>query len=207
MGSLIQDASHLAIDIPLIETPVSVQVIPQTLILDKQLSTLPDAVTGQVSGVIGRTGGGILYDNFIIRGFAGSDFGDAYRNGLYNRQDIYDIANVERVEVLKAPAAVLYGRIEPGGLVNYVTKKPLATPRYTVEQQAGSNQQFRTLLDATGPIAGNSKVLYRFNGSYFSTESFRDFVSNGRAFIAPSLTWKPSSRFDVTAELEYKRDD
>lgn len=193
-------------DVPLIETPVSIQVIPQALILDKQLTTLPEVVSGQVSGVVGRTGAPYLYDNFIIRGLTGSGFGDAYRNGLYNRQDIYDIANIDRVEILKGPAAVLYGRIEPGGLINYVTKRPLATRQYSVQQQAGSYQQSRTLFDATGPIGQSGKVLYRFNGSYFTTESFRDFVSNSRAFLAPSLTWRPGSRFDVTVDLEYKRD-
>lgn len=193
-------------DVPLIETPVSIQVIPQTLILDKQLTTLPEVVSGQVSGVVGRTGGGFLYDNFIIRGFSGSGFGDAYRNGLYNRQDIYDIANIERVEILKGPAAVLYGRIEPGGLVNYVTKKPLETRQFAVQQQVGSDQQSRTLFDATGPLGKSGKVLYRVNASYFATESYRDFVSNGRGFIAPSLTWRPSPRFDITVDLEHKRD-
>lgn len=193
-------------DVPLLETPVSVQVVPQAVIIDRQATSLPGAVDGQVSGVVGRTGGGILYDNFIIRGLPGSDFGDAYRNGLYNRQDIYDIANIERVEVLKGPAAVLYGRIEPGGLINYVTKRPLATRRYAVEQQAGSFQQFRTLVDATGPVAGQASLLYRFNGSFYAAESFRDYVSNERLLIAPSLTWKPGDRFDITVDLEHKRD-
>ncbi len=194
-------------DTPLLETPVSVQIVPQAIIADRQLTSLPEVVNGQVSGVVGRTGGGTLYDNFIIRGFSGSGFGDAYRNGLYNRQDIYDIANIERVEVLKGPAAVLYGRIEPGGLINYVTKKPMATPRYALQQQLGSDQQFRTLVDATGPVAGNAQVLYRVNASYLTSQSFRDYVSTARGFVAPSLTWKPSARFDITVELEHKRDN
>ncbi|MCQ8130420.1 TonB-dependent siderophore receptor [Methylomonas rivi] len=193
-------------DTPLMETPVSIQVIPKGVLADKQSMTLPEAVNGHVSGVLGRTGGGYLYDNFVIRGLAGSGFGDAYRNGLFNRQDIYDIANIERIEILKGPAAVLYGRIEPGGLVNYVTKKPLDTPYYSLQQQFGSYDQYRTLVDATGPIDDDKTLLYRLNGSYTDNGSFRDFVGNQRFFVAPSLAWRPNDRFESNLELEYKHD-
>lgn len=193
-------------DTPILETPVSIQVIPKAVLADKQSMTLPDAVNGHVSGVLGRTGGGFLYDNFIIRGLSGSGFGDAYRNGLFNRQDIYDIANIEQIEILKGPAAVLYGRIEPGGLVNYVTKKPLDTPYYAIQQQFGSYDQYRTLVDATGPIDDDKTLLYRVNGSYTNNESFRDFVGNERFFVAPVITWRPNEKFETNLELEYKHD-
>ncbi|WP_446808982.1 TonB-dependent siderophore receptor [Methylomonas sp. 2BW1-5-20] len=193
-------------DTPIMETPVSIQVVPKAVLADKQSMTLPDAVNGHVSGVLGRTGGGYLYDNFIIRGLAGSGFGDAYRNGLYNRQDIYDIANIEQIEILKGPAAVLYGRIEPGGLVNYVTKKPLATPYYSLQQQFGSYDQYRTLVDATGPIDDDKTLLYRLNGSYTDNQSFREFVGNERFFVAPVVTWRPNEKFETNLELEYKHD-
>ncbi|AMK76721.1 TonB-dependent receptor [Methylomonas methanica] len=194
-------------DTPIMETPISIQVVPKAVLADKQSMTLPDAVNGHVSGVLGRTGGGFLYDNFIIRGLAGSGFGDAYRNGLFNRQDIYDIANIEQIEILKGPAAVLYGRIEPGGLVNYVTKKPRDTPYYSLQQQFGSYDQYRTLIDATGPINDDKRLLYRFNGSYTDNQSFRDFVGNERFFVAPSLTWRPNEKFETNLQLEYKHDD
>ncbi len=194
-------------DTPIMETPMSVQVIPKAVLEDTQSMTLPDAVNGKVSGVLGRTGGGYLYDNFIIRGFTGTGFGDAYRNGLYNRQDIYDMSNIEQIEILKGPAAILYGRIEPGGLVNYVTKKPLATPYYAIQQQLGSDHQLRTSADATGPIDENQTLLYRINASYTDNGSFRDFVGNKREFIAPSLTWRPTKDFEANLELEHKRDN
>jgi iron complex outermembrane recepter protein len=193
-------------DTPVMETPVSIQVIPRGVLADKQSITLPDAVNGHVSGVLGRTGGGYLYDNFIIRGMAGSGFGDAYRNGLFNRQDIYDVSNIERIDILKGPAAVLYGRIEPGGLVNYVTKRPLDNPYYSLQQQFGSFDQYRTQLDATGPIDKEKSLLYRLNGSYSNNASFRDLVGNERVFIAPSLTWRPNEKFETNLQLEYKHD-
>lgn len=193
-------------DTSLLQTPVSVQVVPKAVLDDKQAITMSDAVNGHVSGVLGRTGGGFLYDNFIIRGFSGTGFGDAYRNGLYNRQDIYDLANVERLEILKGPAAVLYGRIEPGGLVNYVTKRPLDTRYNAIQQQIGTDHQFRTSIDATGPFDSGRTFLYRINGAYTDDESFRDFVGNERYFIAPVLTWRPTRNFELNLELERKRD-
>lgn len=193
-------------DTPVMETPVSIQVIPKAVLADKQSTTLPDAVNGHVSGVLGRTGGGFLYDNFIIRGLSGSGFGDAYRNGLYNRQDVYDIANIEQIDILKGPAAVLYGRIEPGGLVNYVTKKPLYTPYYSIQQQFGSYDQYRTIVDATGPINNDKTLLYRLSGSYTDNQSFRDDVGNQRVFVAPVVSWRPNEKFETNLELEYKHD-
>ena len=190
-------------DTPIIETPVSIQVVPRAVLEDKQAMSLPDAVNGHVSGVLGRTGGGTLYDNFIIRGLSGSGFGDAYRNGLYNRQDIYDLSNIEQIEILKGPAAVLYGRIEPGGLVNYITKKPLNTPYYAIQQQFGSYHQQRTSVDATGPIDENKTVLYRVNAAYTDNESFRDYVGNERIFVAPTLTWRPNEQFEANVCLLY----
>jgi iron complex outermembrane recepter protein len=193
-------------DTPVMETPVSIQVIPRGILADKQITNLTDAVNGQVSGVLGRTGGGYQYDNFIIRGMAGSGFGDAYRNGLFNRQDNYDIANIEQIEILKGPAAMLYGRIEPGGMVNYVTKKPLVTPYYSLQQQLGSYDQYRTQVDATGPIDNDKTLLYRLNGSYSNNASFRDLIGNERTFIAPSLSWRPNEKFETNLQLEYKHD-
>ncbi|MBW7902893.1 MAG: TonB-dependent receptor, partial [Rhodocyclaceae bacterium] len=194
-------------DTPLMETPVSIQVVPRAILDDRQAMSLPDAVNGNVSGVLGRTGAGYLYDNFILRGFGDtSGFGTAYRNGLMNRQDIYDVSNVEQIEIVKGPAAVLYGRIEPGGMVNYVTKKPLDTPYHAIQQQIGSDHQFRTSVDTTGPLDENGTLLYRLNASYTDNESFRDFVGNERLFIAPTLAWRPTKDFEATVEVEYKRD-
>lgn len=207
-GYSVPDASTATkTDTPIMETPVSVQVIPQQVLQDTQARSLPDAVNGKVSGVLGRTGGGFLYDNFVIRGFSDtSGFGTAYRNGLINRQDIYDVSNIERIEILKGPASVLYGRIEPGGMVNYVTKRPLDEPYYAIQQQIGNYHQQRTSLDLTSPVDDDHTLLYRLNAAYQNNESFRDFVASERTFIAPVVTWRPNAHFEVNVELEYKRD-
>ena len=138
-----------------------------------------------------------------MRGFASQTF---YRNGfrLLQGSASRDMSNVEAVEVLKGPAAILYGLNEPGGMVNVITKQPLATPYYSVNQQFGSYDMYRTTVDATGPVAGNKDVLYRMNLSYQNNNSFRDLVSNENIFVNPQLKWIISPKTQVTAEMEYQ---
>ncbi|MCC7136752.1 MAG: TonB-dependent receptor [Nitrosomonas sp.] len=187
---------------PIMETPVSVQVVPRAVMDDQQVISVADALRN-VSGV--QLGSYTFYDGFNIRGFDNGQ--STYRNGI--RQSFItnlETANLDRIEVLKGPAAILFGRIEPGGLVNLVTKRPLDTPYYSVQQQFGSYDLYRTTVDATGPILGNRSLLYRINLAYKDNNSFRDFVSVKHFFIAPSLTWRPNHRFEANIDFEYQKD-
>ncbi|MGH8552739.1 MAG: TonB-dependent siderophore receptor, partial [Methylococcales bacterium] len=156
----------------------------------------------QFTPTSGNIGGG---NTFVIRGFAnGRD--QLLRNGR-RFPAARDLANVEQVEVLKGPASVLFGRLEPGGLVNVVTKKPLDNPYYALQQQFGSYDLFRTTVDATGPIDADGSLLYRFNLGYTDTESFRDELFDRALFIAPALTWRPSEGTEVNLNYEYRQRD
>lgn len=194
-------------DTPIMLTPASIQVVPKAVMNDQQNINILDSLNRNVSGVSARTGSTLLYDNFIIRGFSTGLAGAAYRNGLLSPTNFYEPANIEQLEVLKGPAAALYGRVEPGGMVNITTKKPLATPYYALQQQFGSYDLYRTTVDATGPIDDAKTVLYRFNAAYLDKGSFKDMVGSDRVFIAPTLSWRPNDKFEANAELEYKRDN
>jgi len=194
-------------DTPIMETPASIQIVPKALMNDQQNINILDSLNRNVSGVSARTGAGLLYDNFIIRGFTTGSNGAAYRNGLLYPTNFYEPANIEQLEVMKGPAAALYGRVEPGGLINITTKKPQATPYYSLQQQFGSYDLYRTTVDATGPIDDDKTLLYRFNGTYLEKESYRDLINSDRVFIAPSLSWRPNEKFDANLELEYKHDN
>lgn len=98
---------------------------------------------------------------------------------------------------------MLYGRIEPGGLINLVTKRPLFSPYYSIQQR--SYDLYRTTLDAAGPLSSDSSLAYRFNFEYLDKNSFRDFVSTERIFVAPSLTWRPREDTEVNLLVEYAR--
>lgn len=188
-------------EVPLHETPVAVQVVPREVMDDQQVISVKEAAKN-VSGVLPSTYQ--FYEAYTIRGF---DTGtNVYRNGF--RQPSFSdqqTANVEQVEILKGPAAVLYGRIEPGGMVNVVTKRPLDHAYYSIQQQIGSYDLLRTTVDATGPVTEDGSLLYRVNIARQTNDSFVDFVTNENTFVAPSLTWRPSSQFELNLDYEYQR--
>jgi iron complex outermembrane receptor protein len=195
-------------DTPILETPFSVQVVPQEVIRDQQATEIQE-VLSNVSGVtyLGSDAGREAI--FNIRGF-GNAFSanvpvlrDGYR--LYGDfQAIPELANLEQVEVLKGPASILYGQIEPGGIINLVSKKPLAEPFYEAELQVGSRELVRPRIDFTGPLTPDGDLLYRLNALYKHEQSFRDYTTDTDRFsVAPVLTWKIGDRTDLTIPLEY----
>ncbi|HRN82827.1 TonB-dependent siderophore receptor [Nitrosomonas europaea] len=192
-------------NLPLIKTPVSVQVVPRAVMEDQQAVQVEDAIRN-VSGVFpGFTFGG-MSQAFMIRGFdtGFASFRDGFRFPLALR---FSLANIERVEVLKGAASNLYGRIEPGGMVNLITKRPQAERYYSLNQQFGSYGQFQTLADATGALNETGTLLYRLNFEYLNQDSFRDFGFNKRIFVAPSVTWRitPDTQLDV--DFTYNNED
>lgn len=196
-------------DTPIMDTPMSVQVIPQAIIRDQQAFRLQDALKN-VSGVQqrssngGTTGGG---DAYVVRGFELGFRSNYYRNGIRMQKSSADFANLDRVEVMKGPASGLYGRIEAGGLINLVTKKPSATPYYSLEQRFGSYDFYRTEGSATGPLTQDGDLAYRVDFSYLDSGSFRDSFAAERGFFAPALQWKPDERTEVNLSMEYLTDD
>ncbi|NOS77519.1 MAG: TonB-dependent siderophore receptor [Nitrospira sp.] len=194
-------------DTPIMETPLNIQVIPQQVLKDQQVISIDQALKN-VSGVTTtKAVNGGFDQRFFLRGF---ETDTLFRNGF--RMDGGDggfgngqqFANVERIEVLKGPAAILYGRVEPGGMINVITKQPLAAPYYALTQQFGSYALYRTSLDATGPLTKDDTLLYRFNMSYQNSGSFRDLVTDKNVFLAPVLKWNISPRTQATLEMEYQ---
>lgn len=193
-------------DTPIMETPASVRVVPQAVLRDQQVVRIEKALEN-VSGVITAPVNQGNSDGFFIRGF----FTDTiYRDGFMMPSELgggtskRDTANLERIEVLKGPGSILYGRSEPGGIINLVTKQPLDTPYYSLQQQIGSFDFYRTTLDATGPVTQDKSVIYRVNLAYENSHSFRDFVRNDRFFIAPVVRWNIDNHTQATLEFEYQ---
>lgn len=203
-GYRVPDAtSATRTDTPLRDIPQSVQVIPQQVIEDQQVIQLDEAVRN-VSGVTsGGTSGG-TESNFVIRGFSQAPIlRDGFRE-FSSYSGVSETANLERVEVLKGPASILYGDVQPGGVVNLVTKQPLSQPFYEAELQIGSRNLFRPRIDFSGPLTSDGKLLYRLNAVWLNDDGFRDFDQNTeQILIAPVVTWKISDRTDLTVQLEY----
>ncbi|MCW5799638.1 MAG: Ferrichrome-iron receptor [Nitrospira sp.] len=195
-------------DTPMIQVPQSVGVVTRRLMDDQKAIRVEQALRN-VSGVaIGYSAQGrAANDTMFCRGFPCAFFKNNLRNDDFQQSFAFrDIANMQRLEVLKGPASVLYGRSEPGGIINILTKQPLADRYASIEQIVGSYDFYRTMVDATGPLDEKKTLLYRINGAYENTGSFRDFVHGQRYFIAPAFAWKPSSNTTVTIESEYIRD-
>ncbi len=195
-------------DTPIMETPLNIQVLPKAVLDDQQAVKLDKAVK-LVSGVTTGQGTGGLSDQITIRGFFNFNY---MRNGMRIDTDggadgTRAMANVQSIEVLKGPAAMLYGQVEPGGMVNVVTKKPLATAYYSLQQQFGSFDFYRTSIDATGPVADNKDLLYRMNVSYENSGSFRELVDYEKVFVAPVLQWNISPQTQVMLEMEYRHEN
>lgn len=193
-------------DTPVIDTPVSIQVVPQEVIQDQQAIRLKDAVKN-VSGVTEGFGYGNYLERFMIRGFLSNR--SQYRDGFLNYDTNLSLANADRIEVLKGPASVLYGRLEPGGLINIVTRRPQREPYYSLQQQIGSFNTHRTTADLTGPLMKERALSYRLNFEYLNQDGFRDFDfdSTRRKFVAPSLTWRPGKGTRLDLDLVYQDED
>ncbi len=192
-------------DTPIMETPFAIQVVPQQVMKDQQ-STRLDQALNNVSGVFANQSFS-LDESFTIRGFETFDY---YREGTrfqsaFSQAGRREMANLDRIEVLKGPASILYGRIQPGGMINLVTKKPQADSYYSIQQQVGSYDFYRTALDATSKLNESGSLLYRFNMSYENSGSFREFVDNKKLFIAPVVQWKWSDRTQITFDGEYSK--
>ena len=192
-------------DTPIMDTPVSIQVIPRTILDDQRVVRLQDALRN-VSSVQPGNSLGLFQDDFTVRGFPiGIDVDSAiYRNGVRLTSVKAVTAILDRVEVLKGPAAVLYGRVEPGALINLVTKTPLESPYYSLTQQFGSFAHYRTSLDTSGPVSGDDTVLYRLNLDFLTRNTFRDFQYEDQIDVAPAITWKITDRTRLDLNFEYR---
>jgi iron complex outermembrane recepter protein len=193
-------------DTPLRDVPASIQVIPQQVIDDQQIIELRDALENvggiTLDGDYGGTGAG----SFIIRGFTQDTiFRDGFR--VSNFYSVPEIANVEQIEVLRGPASVLFGQVQPGGVVNIITKQPLSFPSYSIDFTAGQFSLYRPSIDLSGPLTEDGNLLYRLNAVYENSGSFRDEVSTERVFVAPVLQWNLGDRTSLTFDFEYLYDD
>ena len=202
----VPDASRtLKTDTPLRDTPASVQVVPQQVIEDQNATNVREIVRN-ASGVNFSSASGSRGEQFIIRGFSAERFRNGFRDGFSSSRTQTELANIDRVEVLKGPVSVLFGRAEPGGIINYVTKQPLREPFYEVGFTAGSFNFFRPTLDFSAPLTENGALAYRLNVAYENADSFRDGVETERFLVAPTLSWQISDDTELTLEFSYLND-
>jgi len=176
-------------DTLLSEIPLSIQVIPDEVLEDRNVTELGGALETATSVVsTGGRGTSVVGPGFLIRGFPANE--GVFRDGIPTiTLAPLSTNDLERVEILRGPASVLFGQGEPGGIINLVSEEPLSEPFYSLSLTAGSFETYRGDLDLSGPLNDDRSVRYRLNMSYENYDSFRDFVEGERFIVSPILTW------------------
>ncbi|WP_024619083.1 TonB-dependent siderophore receptor [Pseudomonas kilonensis] len=187
-------------DVPIKEEAQSINVVTQQTLADYQVRSLSDAMKF-VSGVSqGNTLGGSR-DSLVKRGFGTNDDGSILRDGVRSNLGHNFSATTERVEVLKGPASMLYGALEPGGLVNVISKKPQYTQSTTLSGSAYSEGGGTMALDTTGPL-GDTGLAYRLIAERGHEDYWRNYGVNESTLVAPSLAWT-GERASLNLSYEY----
>lgn len=196
-------------DTPILEIPQAISVVPSDQIRDQGAETISEALRYTPGVVVQRDGAGARVDVVNVRGFEALN----YLDGLALPQLADDFARpaidpfaLERIEILKGPASVLYGRNSPGGIVNMISKRPTDTPQNEVFVEFGSFEHAATGFDFSGPVTTDKKFLYRIVGMVQDAETQVDYTRDDRYFIAPSLTWQPDKDTSLTLLGHYGRD-
>lgn len=196
-------------DVALLETPQADLKIDSGVLLQAGALNLDQAL--DLSAAVARQNNfGGLWNAFAVRGFVGDE--NLPSNYLVNGFNAgrgfggpRDLSGVESVEVLKGPRAALFGRGEPGGTINLITKRPTFETAGTLRFAAGRFDTYRGDVDYTTTVS--ESVAVRLVGFYEDAGSFRDTVESTRYGASPSIAWRPSDRSELVYELEYSQQE
>ncbi|MCM2363526.1 MULTISPECIES: TonB-dependent siderophore receptor [unclassified Pseudomonas] len=202
-----RSASATRTDTSIHETPQSISVVSKDVVEDIGATRLQDAL--DYAGGVGRANnfGGQGLTTFTVRGFTTGEF---YRNGFpINRgyPNMPDANTIERLEVLRGPATMLYGRGDPGGTFNVVSKQPLPERTVTLGSQLNDQGMKRGTLDASGPLDEEGRLAYRLNVVGEGGDTFRDHVETERYGVTPVITWQATDETKVIFEGDFMRNN
>ncbi|WP_292407113.1 TonB-dependent siderophore receptor [Mesorhizobium sp.] len=206
-----QGSTATKTDTPLIETPQSISVVTADQIAAQGVESIGNAMR-YTAGVAGELWGNDTRGlGLQIRGFDISDEA-FYKDGLRLKGSDFatflslDPYGAERIEVLHGPASVLYGQNSPGGIINYVSKRPTDETFREIEVSAGSFDRYQAQFDMGGKVDEAGVLSYRLTGLFRDGETDVDFVDDDRIFLAPSLKWQPDEDTSLTLLATYQRD-
>ncbi|MDV5355272.1 ferrichrome porin FhuA [Enterobacter asburiae] len=191
-------------DMPLEKTPQSISVVTAEEIALHQPKSAKEALSYTPGVSVGTRGASNTYDQLIIRGFtADNQSQNNYLDGLKLQGNFYNDAVIdpymlERVELLRGPTSVLYGKSSPGGLMNMVSKRPTTTPLHEIQFKAGSNSLFQTGFDFSDALDDDGVYSYRLTGLARSANAQQDGKKEQRYTIAPSFSWRPDDKTNFT---------
>lgn len=186
------------------DLPQSTSIVSSQVISDQQASRLSD-VMKNVSGVAMGSSRGSTSENFFARGYSlGSN--NYFKNGSrYNSGSIPEVSTLEQVEVLKGSAAMLYGNVSGGAVVNLVTKRPKFEYGGEVSLRGGSFNSYKPIGDIYGPISKN--LAFRMIGTLENNGSYREHVKSDKVYFNPSLLYKLGNKTEILLQGDYQKYD
>jgi iron complex outermembrane receptor protein len=186
------------------EVPMDVTVLDESLLEDAGLYNADDLgklVASVSQNETANTNGGGGNTVYNVRGFRSVP----RRNGFAPGGRLYDMTGVQRVEIIKGPNSVLYGQTDPGGIINFVPKRPLFKQRANTSLVVGTNKHLRFKGDVTGPIGKSKRFAYRVPASYREYQREFDFFKWERFVVAPSFLARFGRTTEIVIEGEYIR--
>ena len=196
-------------DTPLSETPQSVTIVTRDQMVDQGATSLQDALTyaagvrSDAWGLDGRA------DSFLIRGTEPSVYLDGLQqnsSGWYTATTRTDPFTLERIEVLRGPAGMLFGAGTAAGVVNMVSKRPLQEAQGEIGLTIGNRARRQIQADLTGPLTEDKTWSYRLIAVYRKADTQVDHVPDDRALLAPSLAWRPNGRTSLIVQGHWQQD-
>ena len=188
-----------------LDLPQSVAVISNQTLENQMVQSLGD-ILKNANGVyvMGTTGG--YQEEIASRGYSmGSN--NTFKNGVrYFNGMTVETSGLESVEILKGSAAILFGNVEAGGILNLITKKPRFDFGGEIDVTLGSFNLIKPTFDVYGAVNESKTTAFRLNGSYTSADSFRRYVSSETFYFNPSLLFKLSDKTSLLFEADYTND-
>lgn len=201
-----RSATGTKTDTPLIETPQSISIVGAEQIEVTKAQSISEAL-GYSAGIARGDFTDRVSDAVVVRGF---EVFTGYRDGTKFQFNYFDGQQepygLERVEVLKGAASVLYGNANPGGLVNAVSKRPTTQRLRELNVEYGSFDRKQVSGDFGGALSEDGVWSYRLTGLFRESNTFIDHIRDDRTYIAPALTWKPNAVTSLTFLSEYQKD-
>jgi iron complex outermembrane receptor protein len=191
-------------DTPLIETPRSISVVTANEIEARGAQTVTEALQYSAGFNGYYLGTGTLREYPYIRGFLGYQYLDGLK--LHDSNWSVEPYGLERAELLRGPASILFGQAQPGGIINLVSKRPTSTPFREVILQTGSYGRIQAAFDIGGPVGTSKEWSYRLTGLGRSADGQINVTNNDRVYIAPAITWRPTDATSLTLLGSYQHD-
>ena len=208
MAPMVVTGTALKVEAPLVETPRPASVVQREELEERNVQSLDETFRYRAGVLSGMYGADNDADWFKVRGFDQSTYQDGlriYREGFYDW--LPEPFGLERVELLKGPASILYGEAPPGGVINAISKRPTEEQQGLVELQVGNRDYRQIGVDNSGSLNDDGSIRYRLVGLYDERDGDLDYTHNERYYLAPSLEVDLTDDTTITVLASFQKDD